>query len=68
MSFCMLIDDCTEKVIEFSGTLVGFDDYVSEYCSPSSPLPKLITGIDMVLEDVTELYEQHLHHCFSSTG
>lgn len=68
MSFCMLIDDCTEKVIEFSGTLVGFDDYVSEYYSARSPLPKLITGIDMVLEDVTELYEQHLHCCISGTG
>jgi hypothetical protein len=64
----MLMDDCAEKVIEFSGTLVGFDDYVSEYYSPSSPLSKLIIGIDMVLEDVTELYEQNLHYCISGTG
>ena len=34
----MLIDDCTEKVIEFSGTLVGFDDYVVERsCLAVSP-------------------------------
>ncbi|EWY98371.1 hypothetical protein FOQG_00814 [Fusarium oxysporum f. sp. raphani 54005] len=54
-----LIDKCVGSRIwvimkgdkEFSGTLVGFDDYVN-----------------MVLEDVTELYEQHLHYCFSSTG
>ncbi|EXK41810.1 hypothetical protein FOXG_18225 [Fusarium oxysporum f. sp. lycopersici 4287] len=50
-----LIDKCVGSRIwvimkgdkEFSGTLVGFDDYVN-----------------MVLEDVTELYEQHLHYCF----
>ncbi|EXL95359.1 hypothetical protein FOIG_12265 [Fusarium odoratissimum NRRL 54006] len=54
-----LIDKCVGSRIwvimkgdkEFSGTLVGFDDYVN-----------------MVLEDVTELYEQHLHYCLSSTG
>ncbi|EWG43898.1 U6 snRNA-associated Sm-like protein LSm5 [Fusarium verticillioides 7600] len=54
-----LIDKCVGSRIwvimkgdkEFSGTLVGFDDYVN-----------------MVLEDVTELYEQNLHYCISSTG
>jgi hypothetical protein len=42
--------------IEFAGTLLGFDDYVSKYhghppllCHPGLRL------IDMVLEDVTEL-------------
>lgn len=40
---------------EFSGTLLGFDDYVSKY------LPVFLKGIyfnnhkDMVLENVTEL-------------
>lgn len=42
--------------VEFSGTLVGFDDYVSEFgtykmsCSRDSA-----DSTDMVLEDVTEL-------------
>ena len=44
---------------EFSGTLLGFDDYVSKY-SILSFLFKNFTAlakiIDMVLEDVTELY------------
>lgn len=26
---------CTDELAEFSGTLVGFDDYVSEYFLPN---------------------------------
>ena len=41
---------------EFSGTLLGFDDYVSKYHT-AHPVPKLhlMYVADMVLEDVTEL-------------
>jgi len=41
---------------EFSGTLLGFDDYVSTYDSPANVRSRLIGNVDMVLEDVTELY------------
>lgn len=44
---------------EFTGTLLGFDDFVSE-CYCSYPLALSLTFhlmlVDMVLEDVTELY------------
>ena len=45
-------------MIEFSGTLLGFDDYVSAL-QPSQralSVPLLTRSPDMVLEDVTELY------------
>lgn len=44
--------------IEFSGTLLGFDDYVSTYISlkPKPFFHSADRTIDMVLEDVTELY------------
>ena len=46
-----------ELVTEFAGTLLGFDDYVSMYCSPDEMLTKTIDcKVDMVLEDVTELF------------
>lgn len=38
---------------EFAGTLLGFDDYVSEW--NFSNLHNLAKDTDMVLEDVTEL-------------
>jgi hypothetical protein len=42
---------------EFSGTLLGFDDYVSAYMSQLIQLYlNLQRPLDMVLEDVTELY------------
>jgi putative heme iron utilization protein len=42
---------------EFSGTLVGFDDYVSEFISTSRNSHfNANFASDMVLEDVTELY------------
>lgn len=46
---------------EFSGTLLGFDDYVSKYTHSYERLQKkfftaLAKILDMVLEDVTELY------------
>lgn len=41
---------------EFAGTLLGFDDYVSTYDFPANGRPRLIGNVDMVLEDVTELY------------
>lgn len=61
-----LIDKCVGSKIwvmmkndkEFSGTLLGFDDYVSEFgANPCfyAYLKLLITRLDMVLEDVTEL-------------
>jgi uncharacterized protein YbcI len=43
---------------EFSGTLLGFDDYVSKYpfsIRSSVCYNMLIIALDMVLEDVTEL-------------
>ncbi|EWG43895.1 U6 snRNA-associated Sm-like protein LSm5 [Fusarium verticillioides 7600] len=51
MSFCMVMDDCAEKMIEFSGTLVGFDDYVNmvledvtefDYSGNHTKLPKIL--------------------------
>lgn len=40
---------------EFSGTLMGFDDFVSEYITATTRYwPALINNADMVLEDVTE--------------
>jgi hypothetical protein len=33
MSVCCQERRCTDELAEFSGTLVGFDDYVSEYFS-----------------------------------
>ena len=41
---------------EFSGTLLGFDDFVSEYTIRTSLSHEaaLTNGADMVLEDVTE--------------
>lgn len=45
--------------VEFSGTLLGFDDYVSKLHLPlTSPycMEVLIMLVDMVLNDVTELY------------
>lgn len=43
---------------EFSGTLLGFDDYVSKF-SRTIPCMRMLFSnmgiIDMVLEDVTEL-------------
>lgn len=42
---------------EFSGTLLGFDDYVSKYTPAFLPVGALLIRLaDMVLEDVTELY------------
>jgi hypothetical protein len=41
---------------EFSGTLLGFDDYVSEYSKLLSLKRFSNDNTDMVLEDVTELY------------
>ena len=49
----------TFSVQEFAGTLLGFDDYVSEYTLKfPTPLywPLLNNIPDMVLEDVTELF------------
>lgn len=46
------------RATEFSGTLLGFDDYVSEYHFfnvPSGCKTMLTEIADMVLEDVTEL-------------
>lgn len=56
-SLASMLKYCTE----FSGTLLGFDDYVSKYThSHSCEVAKIFTAlaniIDMVLEDVTELY------------
>lgn len=44
-------------MVEFAGTLLGFDDYVSVY-TRVAPAPFLAHQelLDMVLEDVTELY------------
>lgn len=54
------------RASEFSGTLMGFDDYVSKLLSPPTDGPGWTRGegpnadyefvTDMVLEDVTELY------------
>ena len=41
---------------EFSGTLLGFDDYVSKYSKLLSLKLCSNNNTDMVLEDVTELY------------
>ena len=41
---------------EFSGTLLGFDDYVSKYSKLLSLRRFSNDNTDMVLEDVTELY------------
>ncbi|KAK0261888.1 hypothetical protein LTS09_003981 [Friedmanniomyces endolithicus] len=60
-----LIDRCVGSPIwvimkgdkEFSGTLLGFDDFVSTYRSSLEPHlhpPNTNGGADMVLEDVTE--------------
>ncbi len=43
---------------EFSGILLGFDDYVSQYNYRQIIDPMLTRGPDMVLEDVTELCVQ----------
>ena len=40
---------------EFSGTLLGFDDYVSKFCHIYRQRKYFNIYIDMVLEDVTEL-------------
>lgn len=42
---------------EFAGTLLGFDDYVSQYSRAiAAPQARMLTQVkDMVLEDVTEL-------------
>jgi hypothetical protein len=46
----------TEWAREFSGTLLGFDDYVSELSLLTARwFHDLIVFLDMVLEDVTEL-------------
>lgn len=42
-----------DRSAEFSGTLLGFDDYVSQY-SHLSPKESSDSGLDMVLENVTE--------------
>jgi hypothetical protein len=42
--------------LEFSGTLLGFDDYVSKYSKLLSLKRFSNDNTDMVLEDVTELY------------
>jgi hypothetical protein len=49
---------CANAYEEFSGTLLGFDDYVSEYpCMRSATIsPGTNFNLDMVMEDVTELY------------
>ena len=39
---------------EFTGTLLGFDDFVSEYLRLHAASTVLIRESDMVLEDVTE--------------
>lgn len=42
---------------EFTGKLTGFDDFVSELYSRIPPLGSTHgCSVDMVLEDVTELY------------
>jgi hypothetical protein len=40
---------------EFTGTLLGFDDFVSEF-NLSSDISESQCIVDMVLEDVTELW------------
>lgn len=41
--------------IEFSGTLLGFDDFVSKFgCEHFIPIDEADLLSDMVLEDVTE--------------
>ena len=43
-------------IVEFSGTLLGFDDYVSKCCRFASHEKAAVNSrADMVLEDVTEL-------------
>lgn len=42
-------------ILEFAGTLLGFDDYVSRFTDLPFLHSALRLGIDMVLEDVTEL-------------
>ena len=56
LPLCDGIPADTECAREFSGTLLGFDDYVSElFLSTARWLYDLIVFLDMVLEDVTEL-------------
>jgi hypothetical protein len=56
LPFAIRIPADTEWTREFSGTLLGFDDYVSEsFLSTARWLCDLIVFLDMVLEDVTEL-------------
>ena len=56
LPFAIRIPADTEWAREFSGTLLGFDDYVSElFLSMVRWLCDLIVFLDMVLEDVTEL-------------
>lgn len=47
----------SDKSAEFSGTLLGFDDFVSRY-SRLLPIEMALANADsdMVLEDVTEQY------------
>jgi hypothetical protein len=53
----MGIDDGLTAYPEFSGTLMGFDDYVSKSSPRSFYSGRQLTRCsDMVLEDVTELY------------
>ena len=48
---------------EFTGTLLGFDDYVSKYNilpeNWTSEVRLTLSTSDIVLEDVTELYVDH---------
>jgi U6 snRNA-associated Sm-like protein LSm5 len=43
----------TDHISEFSGTLLGFDDYVS-MCLRAPLSVAILINLDMVLEDVTE--------------
>lgn len=50
------VTSSANALTEFSGTLLGFDDYVSTYLSRRQHDGHvLMIAADMVLEDVTEL-------------
>jgi hypothetical protein len=53
--FCKASSSPAHTDIEFSGTLLGFDDYVSKYANHAITVPDPNGHIDMVLGDVTEL-------------
>lgn len=46
----------SHSAAEFTGKLLGFDDYVSKYCLYSPDVACTDPTTDMVLVDVTEMY------------